>query len=388
MRNIEEIRRLIREYLLEGLLDEKSFSTLSTTTTDKVKPVSYSIKGVGDTELDVVESPQQRAKRFNLRYSKLINKLTDEDLEIISGLLYELQKNGTLNIKYSRDWHKYNFYPYLIELIAHEAKEGNERAKILIEKIFDPSKSEEIRASLVGVYNKYRKPDSSGNLVGFIQDINSEDVLKVVNRMSNYRYVLKSILDKYNGDDNFLPFVLNRLQLRFSSGYNQLEQGKKNAPKKMAGVRTSYGNSVAVSDIQKYLYQGNNKDEINNNFIQFNNANKEIINYFNANKMNPKYTAIVDGVFNSKLDTEEMIEVYPQFFNTKTNVSNVFLHLVKNEKLANYINGVYKSHGLELPDVSTWSMKDISSSQDVEKKLKKDDFGGMFESLRRIMNIK
>jgi hypothetical protein len=386
MKDIEKIRKLIREFLINEMLDEK-FSSISTTTSDTMEPVSYSIKGKEDTELNVAESPQQRAKRFNLKYSKLIDRLDDEELEIISGLLHEFKKNGTLNLKYSSDWHKHNFYPYLLELIVNEAKGGNDKAKILIEKIFDPLKHENVRASIVSAYNRFRKPDEKGKLVGFIDDINSKDAMKTFENLSKYRIALGTI-DKYKGDNHFLPFVLNRLQLSFSSQYPKMLIQKTNTPKKVAGVRTGYGNSVAVSDIQKKLYQGNSQDEINNNFIHFNNANKEIINYFNTNKINPKYTAIIDGVFNSKLDTEEMIDVYPQIFKTKTNVSNAFLHLVKNENLANYIDGVYKKYGLDLPGVSTWSMKDISSSQDVERKLKSDKFGGMFESIRRIINNK
>jgi hypothetical protein len=275
----------------------------------------------------------------------------------------------------------------LIELLAYEAKNGNTKAQLLIGEVFDPIKHEEIRASLVRFYDSMIKPDENGYRHGMIQNINSEEVMKVAENMSNYKTAIKMI-DKYNGDKFFFPFMLKRLKLRFSAEYPKVLYRKTNAPKKVAGVRTGYGNSVAVSDIQKKLYQGNSQDEINNNFIHFNNANKEIINYFNTNKINPKYTAIIDGVFNSKLDTEEMIDVYPQIFKTKTNVSNAFLHLVKNENLANYIDGVYKKYGLDLPGVSTWSMKDISSSQDVERKLKSDKFGGMFESIRRIINNK
>lgn len=294
------IRGLIKKYLLEGLLDEKYYST---TTTSMADPVAYSYAGKEKQDVDVEESPQQRANRFGLTYSSLINNIKDKDLVIIQGLFRQFKKTGKLDLKYSKDWHKDNFYQYLIELIAKEAKEGNDRARLLIEKIFDPILSKEVRASLIHSYNKEG-------------DADSEDVMKVANNISKYRNALNAI-DKYKGDDYFLRFILNRLQLSFSSQYPRIVANSKKGPKKQATKQSSYGNTYTISDIQKYLYAGNTAEEKNDKFIKFNQANKEIIDSLKASKANPIYIAIVDGMVNSKLDQEEMIEVYPQFFFSK-----------------------------------------------------------------------
>lgn len=390
----KHIREIVRKLISEGLLPENFFSTPTTGGGTYTYSTPGSLEKSYNFQSD--ETLEQKAKRFGIPYSKFLKKLDDSQFENISALLDVYNKTGKLNIEpYGPSWTKNDFNAYLVDIISRDIKSGKRRGYDVIDVLFNPVTNAYLRENLIRNSNYFKKANEEGIIKNLSDNINSELVMKTVEKM-NGLYVNTQIIKRYNNSerfDFFLPFLLNRLQLRFNTEYiNLLEKIEKEKQPKEPKILKHVPRSYTISDIQKILYGGNDADGKNDNFIKFNQANKEAIAALTANKTNPIHIAIIDGMINSKLDTEEMVELYPQFFlikdnptKSRTKVGNAFLNL-KNSSLAKYLDDLYKKHGLlNLPPVSKWNSKDISPSQTTSK-LKADKFGGMFEEIRRIIN--
>jgi len=374
-----EIREIVRK-----ILSEDYFSSA----TADAPSYAYSIGDKEEKNYDYQpeETIQSKAKRLGLPYSPIINKFEDEDLEILSQIVKKFKNTGDIELNYKSGWQGKPLMMYLIEFLGIEAKNGNQKAALKLEKIFDGTKSKDIRSNLVRNYNKTGKANKLGTL---IQDENSDIVMKAIANMNKLRWTLK-LLEKYHNkgkNDHLLPFLLHWLQMRFRTEYEAFLAGRTTEPKKPNPNRKNkYRDTYSISDIQKYLYAGNTPEERNDNFMKFNAANKEIVDTLKSKKVNPKHLAIIDGMINSRLDTEEMVDVYPKLFTDITTVARNFSQAVKS-KLGDYMDQVYVKHGLELPPIKQWKSREISPSQDPTKKLKDDKMGHIFEIREIIRQI-
>lgn len=341
------------------------------------------------------ENSADKYERLNIPYSPLLNKFKDEDLEIISKLVNKFRSSGNIDISYKSGWQG-PLFAYLIEFLGMEAKSGNPKAAIKLENIFNPNNSKDLWMLLVRSYNKTKAANERKTL---INNKNNKGVKEAMNKFAEGRVILK-FFDNYKskgGNDYLAKFLIKHMQLRFFNNYEaylkRINNSKTKAPvKNKIHQEKKYRSTYSISDIQKYLYAGNDGENKNDNFIKFNKANKEILFTLKSSKkkVNDIYIALIDGIINSKLDQEEIMEINPGMFKDIKDVSRKFSNTVKSGRvngvlISDYMDGIYKKHGLELPSVKTWKTKDISSSQDPTKKLKDDKMGYIFKEIREIL---
>lgn len=334
------------------------------------------------------ETVQDKANKYGITYTPILNKFSDEDFEIVSKIVDSFRKSGNIDASFKLGWHKSPIFLYLVEFLGIESRNGNQKAALKLEKMFDPLESSDMREKLVRSYNRTRKPDSNGEIKGLIDQSQEPMVNDALENMKRLRIILK-LISKYNGNEHLLPFLLKFIQLRFVTEFNLVKDRvrKSQIPKEPSKTKRPVDpnrNSYFVSDIQKMLYGGNDEKSRNDNFMKFNQANQEIIRNLRSMKANPKQIAVIDGMINSKLDSEEMMEVYPKLFKDVKSSSRVFSQTVKS-KLGEYMDSVYQKHGLELPPLSQWRARDITSSQDPFKKLKDDGAGSLFKEIREMI---
>ena len=377
--NKDSLRNMIRTMLSEDFYSIPTMGdqtvSYSTPDTDKSDIYYYQTEKPEETVFD-------KAKKLNLPYSSILKKFNDEDLSLLSKLAERFRKTGQMEIQYKLGWHG-PMLAYIIEFLGAEVKKNNDKALLKLMEIFNPT-NDSIKEMFIQYYNKWHMSNEN---ISNIDNVNSKEVLYAVENMEKLQVVNKNVYNylKKGRDNSLLKYLITHLRLRFITEYDRVLKNSKKAllPKKELGQSQKYANTYYISDIQNYLYKGNDEDGSNDNFIKFNKANKEIINALKAKKHNPKVIAIISGMIDSKLDSEEMVSVYPKLFKDKRNVARVFSQSIKSN-ISEYMDGVYKKHGLNLPPVSQWKSQDIANSQDPTKKLKKDNFGSMFE-IRKIV---
>ena len=360
----DSLRNKIRE-----ILSEDFYST----PTVGDQPVSYyspDTEKNNSYDYQPEETTSDIAKKLNIPYSPILNTLEDENLKLVSKLIERFKKTGNLEIKYSLGWQG-PLLSYIIEFLGIEVRKGNDKARLKLMEIFNPN-NDGVKEMLRNYYNSTSVTNKNNTN---IENISSKEVTAAVENMERLQTVNK-LVEKYikkGGNDYLLKYLIQHLRLRFYNEYNmQLDRSKRALTPKEYSQSWKDATTYYVSDIQNYLYQGNDEKGSNDNFIKFNQANKEIIDALKSKEHNPKVIAIIDGMINSKLDTEEMIDVYPKLFSNRKAVAIAFSRTLKGD-VAEYMDTVYRNYGLELPPVDEWKSKDITSSQNTTTKLKNDD---------------
>ena len=152
---------MIREILSENFNSTSTIEAPSYSyTTSHTTPKSYYI--------NPEETIADKEDKLGLPYSPILNKFDEEELELVNNIAKKFRNTGDININYKIGWNKNSIFPYLIEFLGQEAKKGNAKAALKLEKIFDPLESKDMREKLIRSYNKTRNPDKSGKIKGLI----------------------------------------------------------------------------------------------------------------------------------------------------------------------------------------------------------------------------
>lgn len=130
--------------------------------------------------------------------------------------------------------------------------------------------------------------------------------------------------------------------------------------------------SHTVSDIIKYVYSIGKKFDVKI-LDNFSAANKEIVDFLKKNVKNPRSWKVFDYVVNSKLDSEEIIDMDKKDFPNQATVTGAFRDLaVANKKATTTIDAIYKKYKLKLPPFSTWKTSDFNKAASDRGELKAD----------------
>lgn len=392
-----ELREKIKEILFE---DFYSTSTFNSPSTPYQSPsVVYSSPDEKSSyELNPKETAVDKAKRLNIPYSPILKKIDkedgeeDSDMELLSKLAEIFRKTGKIEIKYNTGWHG-PMFQYIVEFLGMEYKNNkNDKAILRLMDVFDGVENGEVREMFKYFWNGTSTANKNNTL---IENQNSPEVLSAAANMKRLGVVQK-IVDHYiskGGDDFLFKYLIKHLQLRFYKEYELvLKREKASLNPKELGQAQKYATNYYVSDILKYLYQGNDENEKNDNFIKFDKANKEIISVLNTQKIHPKHLAVIDGIIDGKLDNEEVMDANPGLFINIKDVARNFSQAIRtgkigNEILGDFLDRIYKKHGLELPSTKTWTTKDIASNQDTTKKLKDDKMDFVFEIRKEVRRV-
>lgn len=129
--------------------------------------------------------------------------------------------------------------------------------------------------------------------------------------------------------------------------------------------------SHTVSDIIKHVYNPGGKfnPAVADNF---NKANDEIIDYLQKNVKNPLHAKVFEYIVKDKLDSEEIMDIDPNF-DTAAKITGAFRDLsVANKKASAVIDMIYKNYKLTLPSFSTWKTSDFNKTASDRGELEKD----------------